>query len=81
MRILGCATVAPWLDSANEKTGIPKSENPKSDNLSNEKRGPLLIPAINPNAASGTTPMWGPGVGCGGKRFVVVKDYRLDFCN
>jgi hypothetical protein len=28
-----CASVAPWLDSANEKTGIPKSENPKSDNL------------------------------------------------
>ena len=30
---INCASVAPWLDSANEKTGIPKSENPKSDNL------------------------------------------------
>ena len=59
-----CASVAPWLDSAKEKTGIPKSENLKS-----EKRGPLLIPTICSNAASGTTPMWGPGVGCGGKHF------------
>ena len=39
------------------------------DNLKSELRGPFLIPTINPGAAPGTTPMWGPGVGCGGKHF------------